>query len=72
MFELVKDVLGHFAINEIILEKCCKDDRWLEAYKHHKHQKAKIKEELLSVTWHPNCVIDWCFYEDEKEVLEYK
>ena len=39
-------------------------------YKQRKAKKAKIKEELLPVAWHPDCVIDWCFSEDKKEVLE--
>ena len=33
---------------------------WQEGYKKRKAQKAKIKEELLPVVWHPDCVMDWC------------
>ena len=66
--DLVKFVPDWF-VTAGMLEKC-KDDRWLEAYKQRKAEKAKIKEELLPVAWHPDRVIDWCFSEDEKEVLE--
>ena len=31
---------------------------WHEGYKRRKAEKAKIKEELLSITWHPDCVMD--------------
>ena len=40
----------------------------IEAYKQRKAKKTKIKEELLTITWHPNRVFDWCFSEDEKKV----
>ena len=39
---------------------------WYEGYQKRKVQKAKIKEELLPITWHPNHVMDWCMSEDEK------
>ena len=39
-------------------------------YMNHKGKKAKIKEELLPVAWHPDRVFDWCFSEDEKKDLE--
>ena len=42
----------------------------VEAYKHRKAQKSKIKEELLLVAWHPDRFFDWCFDNDEKEALE--
>ena len=51
------------------------DDYWyhnddiIERYngcKKRKAQKAKIKEELLPIAWHPDCVICWCMSEDEK------
>ena len=28
-----------------------------------------IHEEVLSIAWHPNRVIDWCFDEEEKKFL---
>ena len=39
-------------------------------YMNRKGKKAKIKEELLPIAWHPDRVIDWCFSEDEKQDLE--
>ena len=51
-----------------MVEKC-QDEEWLRSYKQRKAQKAKIKEELLPVAWHPDCVIDWCFDEEEKKAL---
>ena len=33
---------------------------WYDGYKKHKAQKAKIKEELLLITWHPSRWWDWC------------
>ena len=43
---------------------------WLKGYNQRKAQKAKIKEELLPIAWHPDRVIDWCFSEDKKKDLE--
>ena len=38
---------------------------------HHKRQfYRKIDEELLSIAWHPDRAIDWCFDEDEKKDLQ--
>ena len=42
----------------------------IEQYKDHKYDNAMIKEELLPVAWHLGRVIDWCFSEVEKKVLE--
>ena len=39
---------------------------WYEGYKKRKVQKAKIKEELLHIAWHPDHVMDWCMSGDEK------
>ena len=39
---------------------------WDDGYQKHKDQKAKIKEELLSVARHLDLVMDWCMPEDEK------
>ena len=39
---------------------------WYNSYQKRKTQKAKIKEELLPITRHPNRVMDWCMSEDEK------
>ena len=35
-----------------------------------KAQKAKIKEELMSVTWNPTRWWNWCVPEDEKKETE--
>ena len=39
---------------------------WYDSYKKRKTQKAKIKEELLPIAWHPDRVMDQCMPEDEK------
>ena len=39
---------------------------WYEGYKERKTQKAKIKEELIPIAWHPSRWWDWCMSEDEK------
>ena len=47
----------------------CNDDELFEWYEGHQKgiaQKAKIKEELLSIAWHPDHVMNWCMSEDEK------
>ena len=41
---------------------------WYNGYQKRKAQKAKIKEELLPFSWHPDHVIDWCMSEDEKRL----
>ena len=40
--------------------------KWYEGYQKRKAQKAKIKEELISIAWYPDRVMDWCMLEDEK------
>ena len=40
--------------------------RWRNAYKKRKAQKAKVKEELLPVAWHPSKWWGWCVSNDEK------
>ena len=32
-------------------------------------QTAKIKEELIATTWHPDRVMDWCFDDEEKKEI---
>ena len=39
---------------------------WYKDYKKRKAQKASVKEELLPIAWHTNCVKDWGMSEDEK------
>ena len=43
---------------------------WHNAYIKRKAQKAKIKEELMPVAWHPDRWWNWCVPEDEKKELE--
>ena len=40
---------------------------WYEGYKKRKAQKAKIKEELIPIPWHPSRWWDWCMSKDEKK-----
>ena len=37
---------------------------WYKGYQKRKAQKAKIKEELLPIAWHPDRVMDWCMSGD--------
>ena len=37
---------------------------WYEGYQKPKAQKGKIKEDLVPIAWHPNCVMGWCISED--------
>ena len=39
---------------------------WYDGYKKRKAQKAKIKKELMPITWYPSRCWDWCVPEDEK------
>ena len=41
---------------------------WYNGYKKRKAQKAKIKEELMPIAWHPDRVMDWRVSGDEKGV----
>ena len=43
---------------------------WRDAYIKGKTQKAKIKEELMPLIWHPDRWWNWCVPEDEKKELE--
>ena len=43
---------------------------WYKGYEQRKAQKAKIKEELMPVAWHPDRWWNWCVPEDEKKELE--
>ena len=42
----------------------------LKAVEKRKAQKAKLKEELMQVAWHPSKGWDWCVPEDEKKDTE--
>ena len=39
---------------------------WYEDCKKRKAQKARIKEELLPITWHPDRVMNWCMSGDKR------
>ena len=43
---------------------------WYEDYQKRKAQKAKIKEELPSISWHPSRWWDWCIPENQKKETE--
>ena len=43
---------------------------WYNGYQKGKAQKAKIKEELLPIAWHPSRWWDWCMPRDEKKETE--
>ena len=43
---------------------------WCDAYIKRKAQKAKIKEELMPIAWHPDRWWNWCVPEHEKKELE--
>ena len=43
---------------------------WYNGYKKRKAQKAKIKDELMPIAWHPSHWWDWCIPEDEKKESE--
>ena len=58
LIELWNDDNGYCHDDEII--------KWYDGYQKRKAQKAKIKEELLPIAWHPDRVMDWCMSEDEK------
>ena len=40
--------------------------KWYDDYKKRKTQRAKVKDELMPIAWHPDRVMDWCMSEDEK------
>ena len=40
--------------------------KWYDGYKRRKTQKAKRKEELLGIAWHPDHVMDWCMLKNGK------
>ena len=44
--------------------------KWHAGYQKRKAQKAKIKEELMPIAWHPSHWWDWCVPEDEKKETE--
>ena len=71
---LLEHVLGWFVTQQQLKiwhddNDYCNDDElidWYNGFQKRKAQKAKIKEELLPIAWHPDCVMDWCMSEDEK------
>ena len=73
MFEYVPD---QFVTQEMCHE-AVKSYPWMlkyvltlrDAYIKCKTQKAKTKEELMPVAWHPDRWWDWCIPEDEKKEI---
>ena len=43
---------------------------WYDSYQKRKAQKAKIKEELMRIAWHPSRWQDWWVSKDEKKQTE--
>ena len=43
---------------------------WYSGYQKCKTQKAKIKEELKPIAWHPSRWWNWCMTKDEKKETE--
>ena len=43
---------------------------WHDGYQKRKAKKAKIKEELMPIVWHPSRWYDWCVPEEEKKDTE--
>ena len=51
-------------------DKYCNDYKfikWYKGYQKCKAQKAKIKEDLLPIAWHPSRWRNWCVPQDEKQ-----
>ena len=51
----------------------CDDNKlikWYDGYKKCNTQRAKIKEELMPIAWHPSRWWCWCVPEDEKKETE--
>ena len=67
---MVERVPDYFVTQE--MEEFIDDDvfiTWYKGYIKRKAQKAKIKEELMPVAWHPDRWWDWCMPEDEKQEI---
>ena len=45
-------------------------DKWYDDYQRRQAQKAKIKDELMPLAWHPSRWWDWCVPDDEKKERE--
>ena len=58
--EILHDDNDYFTDDELIA--------WYKRYEKWKAQKAKIKEDLMPIAWHPDHVMDWCMPEDEKRL----
>ena len=44
--------------------------KWYDGFQKHKTQKAKIKQNLMPIAWHPSCWWNQCVPEDEKKEME--
>ena len=75
---LLKYVPDYFVTHQQIKiwrddDEYCNDHefiKWYRSYKKRKSQKAKIKEELMLITWRPSRWWDWLIPEDEKQETE--
>ena len=66
-----------FVSDQFVTQKMCDETvkkspcaLWYKGYEQRKAQKAKIKEELMPVAWHPDRWWNWCVPEHEKKELE--
>ena len=74
----LKFVPDLFVTQELIKLRHDEDDHsndnglieWYEGHQKWKAQKAKIKEELMPIAWHPSPWWDWCISDDEKKETE--
>ena len=41
---------------------------WYDGYQKQKAQETSIKEEIMPIAWHSDCVMDWCMSEDENRL----
>ena len=69
VLELVPDqFVTQEMCNEAVEKNLCA--LWYKGYEQRKAQKAKIKEELVPVAWHPDRWWNWCVPEHEKKEIE--
>ena len=71
MLELVPDQFVTQKMCNEAVEKIPCALRWYKGYEQREAQKAKIKEELMPVAWHPDRWWNQCVPEHEKKELEF-
>ena len=69
---MLKHVPDQFVTQEMCDEAVKKSPctLWYKRYEQRKAQKAKIKEELMPVAWHPDRWWTWCVPDHDKKELE--